>query len=528
MPNSDAQNSNIEKLEKLQVALIREQSYDDLYIFAKYVCRWDKMEYLPHREICDNAVYGIEKCKSLGIEKAPTVLSEFGIDVTGKPKKLMMLPRGVFKSTIMTNAFVLWLMWKNPSIRIMIDSETLGNSKLYLAGIKDQIENNAFLREICVDKDGKFLLEPHYKVSGGFTEDQIILKERKRRGMKEPTVFCSGVDNARTGMHPDVIIFDDVVSERNVTTDEQREKVKNHYQFSLSLLEPTGLLAIIGTRYHMDDLYSGLIHNPNFDRMIRSCYNEYGSLYAPTILSEEFLSQQREEQGEYIFACQYLLNPLDSHKTVFDITKLRYWDAISQEKDIVTVRYIDEFGRGDSTVINKMHILTDLAVSDKKEACNTVVLLVGEDVKKRLFVIEYVADKLRYDRFLDIIFDYRKRWGNLIRTVGVEIVAYQKVMKYLLEDEMRRRGVFINIKELKADTNKERRIEGLQPIIQSGTLYISRNHRDLRAELEVFPLGKKRDIIDALAYIQQLLRPGMSTNVSRVYEYKRNNPICNY
>lgn len=88
--------------------------------------------------------------------------------------------------------------------------------------------------------------------------------------MKEPSIFVSAVDNNRTGMHPDVIIImDDLVYETTVTTADQRNKTKNHYRFSLSLLERNGLQVVIGTRYHMDDLYDELLKNEGFNCIVR-------------------------------------------------------------------------------------------------------------------------------------------------------------------------------------------------------------------------------------------------------------------
>lgn len=235
-------------MERAKKALLRESAWDDLYIFAKYVCGYDKMEEHPHLELCEVLTHGIEMSKQLNLNCKPPVTTEVVKELEARLKKLIMIPRGTFKSTVATNAFPIWLLWHNPNLRIMIDSETLANAKMYLAGIKDMIVNNSLMREICTDSNGVYVLEPNYKLSGGFTEEQLILKARTRLGMKEPTIFCSGADNARTGMHPDVILMDDLVSERNVGTTEQIEKVKNHYRFSLSLLEPDGLQVVSGGR----------------------------------------------------------------------------------------------------------------------------------------------------------------------------------------------------------------------------------------------------------------------------------------
>jgi hypothetical protein len=223
-----AQSTRLQQAAKAKIELLKKSAWNDFYVFAKFICGRLQMEEQPHREVCEFLTFGVEKTETLALNCQPPLTVASVKAAKGVLKKLLMLPRGTFKSTIASNAFPIWLLWHNPDLRIMIDSETLGNAKMYLAGIRDMIENNEMLRMICVDADGNYLLEPNKAIAGGFTEEQVILKSRKKLGLKEPSLFCSGVDNARTGMHPDVIIMDDLVSERNVGTDVQVEKTKDH------------------------------------------------------------------------------------------------------------------------------------------------------------------------------------------------------------------------------------------------------------------------------------------------------------
>ena len=222
-----------EQSKTAQIELLRRAAYRDFYVFAKFVAGKTLMEEDPHRELCEFITLGLDKSNILGISDIVPPQTDYVRGLDGTLKKLMMLPRNTFKSSV-AQAFVPWILWHNQNLRIMLDSETLGNAKLYLAGVKDLIDNNEMMRMICVNEKGEYLLEPNKRLSGGFVEDQVILKHRTAVGLKEPSIFCSGVDNARTGMHMDVILMDDVVSERNVATDAQLIKVEEHYKYSLS------------------------------------------------------------------------------------------------------------------------------------------------------------------------------------------------------------------------------------------------------------------------------------------------------
>jgi predicted phage terminase large subunit-like protein len=501
--------NDLNRAAEAKLLWLKKRAWDDFYVFAKYVCGRELMEEQPHREVCEFLTAGLGDAPHLNLGCNPQLSVDYVKNECQKIlKKLLMLPRGTFKSTIASNAFPIWLFWHNQDLRIMIDSETLGNAKLYLAGIKDMIENNKLLRMICVNEDGEYLLEPNKKIAGGFTEEQLILTHRKKLGLKEPSVFCSGVDNARTGMHPDVIIMDDLVSERNVSTDVQLSKTKDHYRYSLSLLEPGGLHIIIGTRYHMADLYGELIEWGTFDKLIRPAVDNRGQLYFPSRLGFTALESLKREQGSYIFSCQYMLNPIDDSAAIFKKAHIKYY---SEPPELVA-----------------KYITVDLAISEKETADYTVVMCTGIDKDKNLYVLEYDRGHYKPQDTIAAIFRMFDKHKDLCKAVGVEVVAFQKALMYFIKDEMKRTGIYMPLKELKADKDKFRRVQALQPLFENDQVFIKIHHTDLEQELLEFPLSKHDDIIDSLAYILQLLRPGNVVTQKLKYVFKPSNRFVNY
>jgi len=498
------------------IALMKKLAWDDFYIFTKYVVGKDLLEEEPHREVTEFLTAGLTQSDLLNLRCTPPLSVDSVKNLDAKLKKLLMLPRGSFKSTIASTALPIWLLWHNPNLRIMMDCATLGNAKNYLAAIKDLIENSPMLKAVCTDDDGNYLLECDKKVTGSWTEGQIILKHRTKLGMKEPSIFLSAVDNTVTGMHPDVIIMDDLVSEDTVKTDVQLEKTKDHYRFSLSLLEPGGLQIVIGTRYHMNDLYSALLEYSTFNKLVRPAVDKDGKLFFPTRLGTDRLAELKQEQGSYIFSSQYMLNPIDEETAVFKIKDIKYY--LAHELPPIVERYI----------------LVDLAISQKESADYTVVISVGLDRDKNIYVLEY--DRGRYTPFevKDAIFRaFRKQSARgRVKTVGVETVQFQKAMMYILKDEMKRTGLYMPLTELKPGRgSKEDRIKAsLQPFFGAGSLYIRPDHEELENELLEFPFSKHDDIIDALSYISYVLRPGNGNKKrkSRAEIYKPRNSVTNY
>lgn len=150
----------------------------------------------------------------------------------------------------------------------------------------------------------------------------------------------------------------------------------------------------------------------------------------------------------------------------------------------------------------------DLAISQRSSADYTVICANSVNSDNHWFLREF--DFGRYDptETIDRIFALVTRYRPL--AVGVEIVAYQAALAHFLEKEMVRRNVFFQIVPLKAEKKKELRILGLQPRFKAGTIWIPET-ADWRAEFEeellTFPHGRHDDLVDALAYMDQIAYP---------------------
>jgi len=82
------------------------------------------MEIKPHKELCE------------------FVLSR------DKQKKLILMPRGSFKSSVTTVGYTLFSLIRDPNMRILITGETQKNAKKFLAEVKTHIEQNQKFRTI--------------------------------------------------------------------------------------------------------------------------------------------------------------------------------------------------------------------------------------------------------------------------------------------------------------------------------------------------------------------------------------------
>ena len=494
--------------ERIKMAFRGQLSIAELSRDEKVQLAGLQMEYKRRRGLKDFNYF----CKRiLGYQDMADMHKELCTFVTGKGKrKLILEPRGSFKSSVVTIGYPLWRHLHDPNIRILIDSEEFGKSKAFMRELRDHVTHNDEFRRLYGELDKK-------KYTDIWQEHQFNLRDRVIR-RKETNFSSAGVDVTKVGMHYDLIICDDLVSDKNITTPEQLDKVYKHYQLLLSLLDPGCEMIIIGTRWHFADLYGRLLEEdqarkakgkkPIFRKLIRSAIKKNGTLLFPERLTKGFLSSMKTAQGSYIFSCQYLNDPAGAEDAAFR----GEW-----------VQWYTELPKG---VPLNFCILVDPSVGQSKESDNSAIVSVAVDPLYNWHVLSVDRGHWNPTQLIKRMVDARRRLFQRYGKdhpntkdvkIALEVVAFQMVLKHYAKDLMRRREIEkFKIIELKTDTrvSKEMRIRGLVPFFENNQIHfkgISKNKcekgiRTLYDELLQFPVGRTKDCLDALAYVPQIAR----------------------
>lgn len=118
-----------------------------------------------------------------------------------------------------------------------------------------------------------------------------------------------------------------------------------------------------------------------------------------------------------------------------------------------------------------------------------------------VYLLEAKGIKVTPKGLVDEIFRLVKMYGNVYKVL-VETVTSQIMLMDLLQDEMRRQGVFFVIEEVKPDSNEVKavRIRNLLPHYANRRIFHAPHLTALEEQLIEFPKGAHDDIIDALAY----------------------------
>lgn len=209
-----------------------------------------------------------------------------------------------------------------------------------------------------------------------------------------------------------------------------------------------------------------------------------GTLLFPERLSAKFLEKSRKSMGSYLFANQYQNEVIPEDEKRFKSNWLRYYVQVPQN----TYR----FG------------FIDPAIGQDKHHDYTGIVVVDVDSDGVWYVRMALRERLDPSQIVSKMFEIHKEFK--LQALGVEIVAYQEALIYMLAEEMRRRQETIPVQGIKrAGISKQTRILGLVPRFEWGRLYLARGLTHLEDEYSRFPRGKHDDLLDALASLEELV-----------------------
>jgi len=210
-----------------------------------------------------------------------------------------------------------------------------------------------------------------------------------------------------------------------------------------------------------------------------------GSLFFPERLSKEFLDQQHKMLGSYIFANQYQNVVIPDDAKSFKKEWFRYFETIPAPTNTF--------------------VFIDPAIGTDVHNDFTALVVIKVDEDKKWYVVAANRYKISPTEIVNLVFKANQVFKPMV--IGIEEVAYQKALLYMCAEEMQRRGEVVPVKGIKPDTSKSKstRILSLVPRFEFGRIYFAQGLTDLEMELGQFPRGAHDDLIDSLAYMDEIV-----------------------
>lgn len=418
------------------------------------------------------------------------------------------------KSSIITFGLTIQDVLRDAEVTIGIFSRSRPQAKAFLRQIKNEFENNQVLKDLFPD----VLFPDPVKQSPLWSLDDGIVVRRKGN-TKEATIEAWGlVDGQPTGRHFKKMIYDDVVDQSGVTSEDMIKTVNDALELSTSLSTVGGIMRMVGTFYHHADSYRHAINKGMAVARIHPATHNGEEDGTPVLFPPAEWEKRRKSNSAYNLACQYLLNPTKGTSRSFDTAWLRHWNR-------------------ESTRGLNIYVVVDAANSKKKRADFTTMWVIGLGRDKNYYVIDCVRDRMdlgqRARALFKLVGDYQPIKVGYEEIGLMADIAHLKSQQDLL-------NFHFEIQPLGGNIAKADRIEWLIPVCKQNRLYLpyrimyetappDRQRLDLvqifiNQEYAQWPLPTHDDMLDALARIEDpllrvewplgLMHGGMSTTAN--------------
>ncbi len=403
--------------------------------------------------------------------------------ITGEKRLGIAAPRSFAKSTIVQIIYGMWLLLTRQGSDILTISASGTLAEEWVRKIKMELETNELIRN-----DFSWI-RWGAETSNKWTESHITLHNL------DDSIFSQMRARGRgcqiRGFRPTNVLADDLEDDELVKSDEQRKKLEGWFLAALiNSLDNNQQLIIIGTILHPLSLLKKIIDRK--DQFKEWKTRKYQALTDGKSIWEEkwpteALYKRKAEIGTYAFQSEYQNEPLLG------------------EEQLIRPEWIQKYEELPGNMVK--FLVIDPAISTREGADETGMVVLGVSDKK-IYEVESVSGRWG-------VWDIADRVNGLFQKhnpvkIGVEAIAYQQVLKPILIQEGRVKGLYLPIqsitlgsysssqKERKEPKDKFTRALGITHLFEQGLVYLKT--QKLIDQCLLFPTGDHDDLFDALVY----------------------------
>lgn len=428
----------------------------------------------------------------------------FDLIDSGERKIAIAAPRGIGKTTIARTLAAKGILYRDVNF-ISYVSNSATAAEMQTENIKRELKSNNEIKKLFGDiaiADTDIGLDDTFAKTAWVAYGNTLVMPRGAGQQVRGLIW----KNHR----PQLIIIDDLENKEEVMNENNREKLKEWF-FSDLLKSVNRYLddwriVYIDTLKHEDSLLQVLMDSSDWSTLRLSlCDDKYNSLI-PQYISTEELKKEVEDHREKglldVFYMEYMNIPIAREDASFKQENFKYYSEPELDKQTI------------ETVV-----IVDPAKTAKMQSADSAVIAVGLDyASNKIYFRDCVNGKMYPDELYDELFDMRARWGA--HTVGIEVTGLEEFIKQPIKNEMIKRGpkstfepVWLKARGGPADgannKGKLKRIAALVPFYRQGYIYHNRECcAALESQLLMFPRAKLMDVMDAFAYVIEMMELG--------------------
>lgn len=305
---------------------------------------------------------------------------------------------------------------------------------------------------------------------------------------------------------PDLFIIDDLEDDDQIHNPEYRLKLKVWFNATLlkaiSQYSSNWRIIYIDTLKHEDSLLQDLFDSTRWTSVRLELCDDNCKSNVPELYTDEEIQAEHdyhEEQGILdVFYREFRNLPVAGKDATFQKKLFKYYDPV----DIIRKSSVHWVVIGDPAKTAKFH------------SADSAVVGIGIDTAANaIYIQDIVRGKFYPDQFYEELFSMAWRLGASV--IAVEVTGLEEFIKQPIKNEAVKRQCKAELVWLVArggnqkEKGKDLRIAALAPYYRMGNVY----HNPavcgvLETQLLSFPRSKYKDVMDATAYVIELLDIG--------------------
>ena len=335
-------------------------------------------------------------------------------------------------------------------------------------------------------------------------------------------VLGVGVTSSLRGINfddyrPDLIILDDVLTDENVLTLESREKINGLILGAVAQSltprseEPNAKLVMLQTPLHQEDTTALAAKSKLWTTIRFGCWTKETedlpdsqriSAWPSRFPSEELLKEKQDylNFGKLsVFLREKECKVVSAETASFKVDRLNYYNEETPLRRGVSVLAVDPVPPPSEREIAKNLIGKDY------EAL-VVMTRIGGD-----YYLRHYEQYKGHDPSWTLAKIFELAHMFQVSYISVDSIAYQAVLRWLLENEMKRRGIYYSVIPDKGAGKKskyQKILDSINPLLMYKKLYVKQSHTEFISDLTLYPSLPHDDLLDAVSIaLRALINP---------------------